>query len=88
MSDAADKSILIAVRDGNTGRMLHDNIHLRAFIASWAPDHAPEEEIDRVAASFEQRLLTHRGIEIHRPSGEIYALFIKGLKCKCCGHTN
>jgi hypothetical protein len=77
-------SIMVSVLRAYSAERLHDNISLRDFLATIGP----EKGLDQAAAFYEEKLCMWRGIEIHCPNGDSYALFIKGLTCPCCGHTN
>jgi hypothetical protein len=75
---------MISVLRAYSAERVHDNISLRDFLATIGP----EEGLDQAVEFYEEKLCTHRGIEIHTPDMGSFALFIKGLTCKCCGHTN
>jgi hypothetical protein len=74
---------MVAVLSGDTGKTLHDSISMRAFLALLGVD----DELDYLAAFYEEQIHRTGGIEIDTPRG-VYALFVKGRKCACCGHVN
>jgi hypothetical protein len=76
-------SIMVSVLSADTGEKLHESISLRAFVALLGAG----DQLDEFAAFYEEQICHTGGIEIDTPRGA-YALFVKGRKCKCCGHTN
>jgi hypothetical protein len=74
-------SVMVAVlRDG---RMLHDSISLRAFVALLGAG----DELDEITSFYERQLGHTGGIEIDTPRA-VYGVFVKGRTCACCGHVN